>query len=50
MKTLTVRTLIAALGGGRGHRTIAGTSEQIADDLQARFEVRSACGGADELE
>jgi FMN-dependent oxidoreductase (nitrilotriacetate monooxygenase family) len=28
---LTVRELIARLGGGRGHHTVAGTPEQIAD-------------------
>ncbi|MET8800772.1 LLM class flavin-dependent oxidoreductase [Nocardia sp. NPDC004568] len=43
-ESLTVRTLIAALGGGRGHRTIAGTPEQIADDLQAWFEAGAADG------
>ncbi|MGW1743525.1 LLM class flavin-dependent oxidoreductase [Nocardia sp. NPDC001965] len=41
---LTVRELIAALGGGRGHRTLAGTPEQIADDLQAWFEAGAADG------
>ncbi len=35
---LTVRQLIGKLGGGRGHRTFAGTPEQIADELQLWFE------------
>ncbi len=43
-ESLTVRQLIAKLGGGRGHRTIAGTPEQIADDLQAWFEAGAADG------
>lgn len=43
-ESLTVRSLIAALGGGRGHRTIAGTPEQIADDLQTWFEAGAADG------
>jgi FMN-dependent oxidoreductase (nitrilotriacetate monooxygenase family) len=30
---LTVRQLIGRLGGGRGHRTFAGTPEQIADTI-----------------
>ncbi|MEA5456314.1 LLM class flavin-dependent oxidoreductase [Sinomonas sp. JGH33] len=32
---LTVRRLIGRLGGGRGHRTVAGTPEQIADALES---------------
>ncbi|MEV6489522.1 LLM class flavin-dependent oxidoreductase [Actinoplanes sp. NPDC051633] len=31
---LTVRKLIGRLGGGRGHRTFAGTPEQVADAIQ----------------
>jgi len=31
---LTVRELIGRLGGGRGHRTMAGTPEQIADTIE----------------
>jgi FMN-dependent oxidoreductase (nitrilotriacetate monooxygenase family) len=31
---LTVRQLIGRLGGGRGHRTFAGTPEQVADAIQ----------------
>lgn len=41
---LTVRQLIGKLGGGRGHRTLAGTPEQIADDLQSWFEQGAADG------
>ncbi|RMI30364.1 LLM class flavin-dependent oxidoreductase [Nocardia stercoris] len=41
---LTVRGLIGKLGGGRGHRTLAGTPEQIADDLQAWFSGGAADG------
>jgi FMN-dependent oxidoreductase (nitrilotriacetate monooxygenase family) len=31
---LTVRQLIGRLGGGRGHRTFAGTPEQVADTIE----------------
>jgi FMN-dependent oxidoreductase (nitrilotriacetate monooxygenase family) len=31
---LTVRQIIARLGGGRGHRTFAGTPEQVADTIE----------------
>lgn len=41
---LTVRDLIGKLGGGRGHRTLAGTPEQIADDMQAWYESGAADG------
>ncbi|MBB5916572.1 FMN-dependent oxidoreductase (nitrilotriacetate monooxygenase family) [Nocardia transvalensis] len=41
---LTVRQLIGKLGGGRGHRTFAGTPEQIADELQIWFESGAADG------
>ncbi|WP_281200103.1 LLM class flavin-dependent oxidoreductase [Nonomuraea candida] len=34
---LTVRELLARLAGGRGHRVVAGTPEQIADQLQEWF-------------
>ncbi|MFT4044597.1 MAG: LLM class flavin-dependent oxidoreductase [Gordonia sp. (in: high G+C Gram-positive bacteria)] len=33
----TIGDILAAMGGGRGHRTIAGTPEQIADDLITWF-------------
>ncbi|MFC8526178.1 LLM class flavin-dependent oxidoreductase [Nocardia sp. NPDC057227] len=41
---LTVRQLIGKLGGGRGHRSFAGTPEQIADELQSWFENGAADG------
>jgi alkanesulfonate monooxygenase SsuD/methylene tetrahydromethanopterin reductase-like flavin-dependent oxidoreductase (luciferase family) len=41
---LTVRQLIGKLGGGRGHRTFAGTPEQIADELQLWFDSEAADG------
>lgn len=41
---LTVRQLIGKLGGGRGHRTFAGTPEQIADELQSWFAQGAADG------
>jgi len=40
---LTVRQLIGRLGGGRGHRTFAGTPEQVADTI----EVWTAAAAAD---
>jgi FMN-dependent oxidoreductase (nitrilotriacetate monooxygenase family) len=33
-ENLTVRQLIGRLGGGRGHRTFAGTPEQVADSIE----------------
>jgi FMN-dependent oxidoreductase (nitrilotriacetate monooxygenase family) len=41
---LTVRQLIGRLGGGRGHWTLAGTPEQVADHLQTWFEEGAADG------
>jgi len=41
---LTVRQLIGRLGGGRGHRTFAGTPEQVADALQHWYEHGAADG------
>jgi FMN-dependent oxidoreductase (nitrilotriacetate monooxygenase family) len=41
---LTVRQLIGRLGGGRGHRTFAGTPEQVAGTLQDWFENGAADG------
>jgi N-acetyl-S-(2-succino)cysteine monooxygenase len=41
---LTVRELLVRLGGGRGHRTFAGTPEQIADTIQEWFESGAADG------
>ncbi|MFD4402709.1 LLM class flavin-dependent oxidoreductase [Nocardia sp. NPDC058499] len=43
-ESLTIGDLVAELGGGRGHRTVAGTPEQIADDLQRWFEAGAADG------
>ncbi|MEU8028373.1 LLM class flavin-dependent oxidoreductase [Streptomyces sp. NPDC049099] len=41
---LTVRRLIARLGGGRGHLTFAGTPEQVADEIETWF-TRGAADG-----
>ncbi|HWV76284.1 MAG TPA: LLM class flavin-dependent oxidoreductase, partial [Isoptericola sp.] len=41
---LTVRELIGRLGGGRGHRTLAGTPEQVADALQDWYDAEAADG------
>jgi FMN-dependent oxidoreductase (nitrilotriacetate monooxygenase family) len=41
---LTVRQLIARLGGGRGHRTFTGTPEQVADAIEAWFDHGAADG------
>jgi alkanesulfonate monooxygenase SsuD/methylene tetrahydromethanopterin reductase-like flavin-dependent oxidoreductase (luciferase family) len=41
---LTVRQLIGRLGGGRGHRTFAGTPEQVADVMQHWWENGAADG------
>jgi FMN-dependent oxidoreductase (nitrilotriacetate monooxygenase family) len=41
---LTVRQILGRLAGGRGHRTIVGTPEQVADDLQLWFENGAADG------
>ena len=41
---LTVRQLIERLAGGRGHRVLAGTPEQIADDLERWFTKGAADG------
>ncbi|WP_040831911.1 LLM class flavin-dependent oxidoreductase [Nocardia jiangxiensis] len=41
---LTVRQLIARLGGGRGHRTFAGTAEQVADTIAEWFTDGAADG------
>jgi FMN-dependent oxidoreductase (nitrilotriacetate monooxygenase family) len=40
----TVRELIGLLGGGRGHRTFAGTPEQVADELEQWFTEGAADG------
>ncbi|MFC8047540.1 LLM class flavin-dependent oxidoreductase [Nocardia sp. NPDC057353] len=41
---LTVRELITRLGGGRGHRTVAGTPVQIADTIEDWFRRGAADG------
>lgn len=41
---LSIRQLLLRLGGGRGHRTIAGTPEQIADTIQEWFTSGAADG------
>ncbi|MGW1910930.1 LLM class flavin-dependent oxidoreductase [Streptomyces sp. NPDC002076] len=41
---LTVRQLIARLGGGRGHLTLAGTPEQVADRIETWFTQGAADG------
>jgi FMN-dependent oxidoreductase (nitrilotriacetate monooxygenase family) len=43
-ESLTVRQLIGRLGGGRGHRTFAGTPEQVADAIQHWYENGAADG------
>jgi FMN-dependent oxidoreductase (nitrilotriacetate monooxygenase family) len=43
-ENLTVRQLLARLAGGRGHRTFAGTPEQIADSLESWFRNGAADG------
>ncbi|CAL9555955.1 Nitrilotriacetate monooxygenase component A [Actinosynnema sp. ALI-1.44] len=41
---LTVRALIGRLGGGRGHKTFAGTPEQVADTIEHWFREGAADG------
>ena len=41
---LTVRQLLNRLGGGRGHRTFAGTPEQVADSVESWFRNGAADG------
>jgi FMN-dependent oxidoreductase (nitrilotriacetate monooxygenase family) len=43
-ENLTVRELVGKLGGGRGHRTFAGTPLQVADTIQHYFENGAADG------
>ncbi|GIH96065.1 LLM class flavin-dependent oxidoreductase [Planobispora siamensis] len=43
-ENLTVRRLLGRLAGGRGHRVVAGTPEQIADEIQFWFENGAADG------
>ncbi|POM25802.1 Nitrilotriacetate monooxygenase component A [Actinomadura rubteroloni] len=41
---LTIRQIIARLGGGRGHRVFAGTPEQVADELEEWHRLGAADG------
>jgi FMN-dependent oxidoreductase (nitrilotriacetate monooxygenase family) len=41
---LTVRQVIGRLAGGRGHRVVVGTPEQVADTMAAWFTHRAADG------
>jgi FMN-dependent oxidoreductase (nitrilotriacetate monooxygenase family) len=41
---LTVRQVLSRLGGGRGHRTLAGTAEQVADSIEEWFTHGAADG------
>lgn len=41
---LTLRQLIERLGGGRGHRTFAGTALEVADTIEEWFEAGAADG------
>ncbi|MEV4489648.1 LLM class flavin-dependent oxidoreductase [Micromonospora coxensis] len=41
---LTIRQLLGRLGGGRGHRVVAGTPEQIADQIALWFTEGAADG------
>jgi FMN-dependent oxidoreductase (nitrilotriacetate monooxygenase family) len=41
---LTVRQLVGRLGGGRGHRTFAGTPEQVADTIEEWSAAAAADG------
>jgi N-acetyl-S-(2-succino)cysteine monooxygenase len=43
-ENLTVRQLLVRLGGGRGHRTFAGTPEQIANTIEEWFNAGAADG------
>jgi FMN-dependent oxidoreductase (nitrilotriacetate monooxygenase family) len=43
-ENLTVRQLIGRLGGGRGHRTFAGTPEQVATTMEHWFSNGAADG------
>jgi len=41
---LTIRQIISRLGGGRGHHTLVGTPEQVADHIQTWAEAGAADG------
>src|SRR6266545_2018845 len=41
---LTLRQMISRLGGGRGHHTVVGAPEQVADRMQQWYDARAADG------
>ena len=43
-ENLSVRELLIRLGGGRGHRTFAGTPEQVADTIEEWFTTGASDG------
>ncbi|UDY23052.1 LLM class flavin-dependent oxidoreductase [Nocardioides sp. Kera G14] len=43
-ESLTVRQILSRLGGGRGHFTVVGTPDQVADTIVDWFEGRAADG------
>src|SRR6185436_10667842 len=43
-ENLTIRQLYLRIAGGRGHLTVIGTPERIADELQQWFESEAADG------
>src|SRR5258707_813155 len=43
---MTIRQLYLAASSGRGHRTVIGTPEQIADHMQEWVEARAADGSS----
>lgn len=43
-ENLTVRQLLGRLGGGRGHRTVSGTPERIADTIEEWYRSGAADG------
>jgi len=43
-ENLTIRQLYRRIAGGRGHFTVIGTAEQVADQMQAWFEEGAADG------
>lgn len=44
LERLTVRQLIGRLGGGRGHKTFAGTAIQVADTIEEWYRSGAAEG------
>ena len=43
-ENLTIRELYLRLAGSRGHLTVVGTAQDVADEMQAWFESRAADG------